>query len=275
MNTDIRIKTNFLTHHKTLRLLRKIGAEGVLSLIGLWLYVAQYRPKGDISDLSPEDIAAVSLWNKDPQIFLNVLIEVGFIDETINPDGSIKRVIHDWEEHNKFCYFAPERSEIARKNVEKRWKKKVEKSESYTNRITNCNTDCNTPIPIPIPNPNTKEKEYINNKSCIEEKDNYTQLSKESFVSSNTVNFDENSSSFKGIEKYLQKWKEAFPLVDVDGEIRQMEAWIASVPKTRWKKDWKRFIVNWLSREQDRAEIRSAKQKTKKIEWEEYFKEAL
>ncbi|MEM3449648.1 MAG: hypothetical protein QXP38_12390 [Nitrososphaerota archaeon] len=68
MNTDIRIKTTFLTHHKT-RLKRKLGTEGVLSLIALWLYVAQYRPDGYISDLEPEDSVAVSVLAQRPMSF--------------------------------------------------------------------------------------------------------------------------------------------------------------------------------------------------------------
>jgi hypothetical protein len=56
----------------------------------------------------------------------------------------------------------------------------------------------------------------------------------------------------------MQLWKEAYPLVNVEQEIKQMEAWVISQPKSRWKKDWKRFITSWLAREQDRAEIRAS-----------------
>jgi DNA-binding MarR family transcriptional regulator len=134
-------------------------------------------------------------------------------------------------------------------------------------------------------NRNSYRNSYSIDSSCIQFSDenfmlsNSNSLEEKFFSESNNQNgkiyFDERTSSFSGIEKYLQKWKEAYPLVDIEGEIKQMEAWVASVPRTRWKKDWKRFIVNWLSREQDRAEIRNAKQKTKKNEWDEYFQEAL
>lgn len=123
MNTDIRIKTTFLTHHKTIRLRRKLGPEGVLSLIALWLYVAQYRPDGDISDLAPEDVAAVSMWEKDPYHFFGTLIEVGFVDECLNSDGSVARKIHDWGDHNAFAARGRERAINAKINALKRWGK--------------------------------------------------------------------------------------------------------------------------------------------------------
>jgi len=121
MNTDIRLKTSFLAHHKTLKLKKKLGPEGVLSLIALWLYVAQYRPDGDISDISIEDLAAVSMWEKDPNHFVNTLIEVGFIDESLTPEGAIKRTIHDWKEHNAYAAGEYSRKIKATINTIKRW----------------------------------------------------------------------------------------------------------------------------------------------------------
>jgi len=40
MNTDFRIATNFKTNRKRLKLQRKLGPEGVLSLLDLWGAVA-------------------------------------------------------------------------------------------------------------------------------------------------------------------------------------------------------------------------------------------
>jgi len=71
--------------------------------------------------------------------------------------------------------------------------------------------------------------------------------------------FDEETYTFKGIEPFIDKWKSAYPAVNVETEIKQMESWVMSQPKTRWKKNWKRFITGWLSREQERQEFRKAK----------------
>lgn len=71
--------------------------------------------------------------------------------------------------------------------------------------------------------------------------------------------FDEETYTFKGIEPFINKWKSAYPAIDVETEIKQMESWVMSQPKTRWKKNWKRFITGWLAREQERQEFRKAK----------------
>ena len=75
--------------------------------------------------------------------------------------------------------------------------------------------------------------------------------------------FDEETYSFKGIEPFINKWREAYPAVNLESKIKQMESWVMAQPKTRWKKNWKRFIMNWLSREQEKAEMRSAHKQKK------------
>lgn len=45
---------------------------------------------------------------------------------------------------------------------------------------------------------------------------------------------------------------EAFPAVDVPGEIRRAEAWLVANPKNK-KSDGGRFLTGWLTRAQDRA----------------------
>jgi len=56
-----------------------------------------------------------------------------------------------------------------------------------------------------------------------------------------------------GITKQqLDLWKENFPAVDVDTELKSASAWLDGNRKNR-KTDVKRFLVNWLKRQQDRA----------------------
>jgi len=50
----------------------------------------------------------------------------------------------------------------------------------------------------------------------------------------------------------VEKWQQAYPAVDVLSELRRMEAWASANPVNR-KSNWQRFIVNWLTRAQDRA----------------------
>ena len=50
----------------------------------------------------------------------------------------------------------------------------------------------------------------------------------------------------------VEQWQQAYPAVDVLSELRRMETWASANPVNR-KSNWQRFIVNWLTRAQDRA----------------------
>jgi len=60
--------------------------------------------------------------------------------------------------------------------------------------------------------------------------------------------FNKTTFKFENIPKEkLNKWKEAFPLINIEVEIKKMEAWLTANPE-RLKKNYERFIVNWLGR---------------------------
>jgi len=65
--------------------------------------------------------------------------------------------------------------------------------------------------------------------------------------------FDYDASRFREVPPDLvEQWQQAYPAVDVLSELRRMEAWASANPLNR-KSNWQRFIVNWLTRAQDRA----------------------
>ncbi len=65
--------------------------------------------------------------------------------------------------------------------------------------------------------------------------------------------FDYDAGRFHQVSPDLiEKWQQAYPAVDVLSELRRMEAWASANPVNR-KSNWQRFIVNWLTRAQDRA----------------------
>lgn len=56
-------------------------------------------------------------------------------------------------------------------------------------------------------------------------------------------------------------WKETYPAVDIEQEIRRMAAWLDSNPTRRkTRRGINRFINSWLSREQDRGGSKSQKE---------------
>ena len=71
-----------------------------------------------------------------------------------------------------------------------------------------------------------------------------------------------NDGSTHGVtESKVNTWKELFPAVDVKQELNKMRAWSDANPsKRKTKRGVERFIVNWLSREQDKGRSRNAPQ---------------
>jgi len=62
------------------------------------------------------------------------------------------------------------------------------------------------------------------------------------------ITFNNQTFKFENIPKEkIEKWKEAFLNCNVDIELKKMEAWLAANPERR-KKNYEKFIVNWLAR---------------------------
>lgn len=62
-------------------------------------------------------------------------------------------------------------------------------------------------------------------------------------------------------ESKASTWQKLFPAVDVKQELNKMRAWSDANPsKRKTKRGVERFIVNWLSREQDKGRSRNAPQ---------------
>lgn len=114
---DIRLDTKFFQHPKTMKLYRRLGAEGVLSLFRLWLWAAENRPTGYLLGLSSEDIDLIAGGQTRPDptdqnqtvSFCQLAKEYGWIDtegETL--------VLHEWNQYNPWVADAPNRSDKAR-----------------------------------------------------------------------------------------------------------------------------------------------------------------
>ena len=72
------------------------------------------------------------------------------------------------------------------------------------------------------------------------------------------ISFDFTTLEWTGITKdQVIMWENAYPDMDVvDILTKKMPAWMDANPRKAKKKNYKRFIVNWLSRQQDAIEKR-------------------
>ncbi len=97
MNVDYRVKIGFFRHYKTRKLERELGSDGVLALIKIWEYAAEFRPDGDLSGMEDDDIELSIMWS-DGRPLMPVLKKIGFVD---GEAGEYR--LHDWKEHNSWA----------------------------------------------------------------------------------------------------------------------------------------------------------------------------
>ena len=191
MNSDYRISVGFFRHHKTRKLQKRLGSDGVLALLKLWGYAAEFRSDGNLSEMSAEDIELAIDWMKETPL-IATLVEIGFVD---GQEG--RYCLHEWGIHNPWACVDEARSDsgrlsgLFRKNpiaaqefkakgrtgitkeeyeIAKKMRNPCDRSanaqDSSANRTANAPispapapTPAPTPIPIPTPIPTPAPKE--------------------------------------------------------------------------------------------------------------------
>lgn len=93
----------------------------------------------------------------------------------------------------------------------------------------------------------------IDNIINMNDKQNQLKANSDSFLNkninkNNNIYFNGKTFKFENIPREkIDKWCKAFPIIDVEQELKKMEAWLSANPKRR-KKNYEKFIVNWLLR---------------------------
>lgn len=128
-------------------------------------------------------------------------------------------------------------------NVYKR-NKKLELFQQHSNNI-----------PIEIEKEIDKDKEDIDNiyieHGPIENSPLQEPKKEEKVIITIVLN---DNSEYEITETMINEWQPLFQAIDVLTELRKMKAWcIANVQKRKTKKGINRFIVNWLSKAQDKG----------------------
>lgn len=140
---DFRVALDFLDHPKTVKLKSTVGAEGVFCLMRLWAFAGNYRPRGLLTGMNPQDIAIAAKWSEDANQFVSALLDSKFLDKLKN---GVYR-LHNWKLRQGYLYRKPERRERARKGGKARQAK-------VDNDLRSAKTpNKHTPSPSPSPSP--------------------------------------------------------------------------------------------------------------------------
>lgn len=92
MNIYYRVKIGFFNELKTKKLKRRLGIESVIAILKLWGYAAEFRPDGNLSGMTDEDIELSVGWD-DARPLMPTLAALGFVDGS---NGEYR--LHDWAE---------------------------------------------------------------------------------------------------------------------------------------------------------------------------------
>jgi len=103
----------------------------------------------------------------------------------------------------------------------------------------------------------SKETITKENNTTVQSKKNIPYLKKKE---EEKINFNFDKGEWENITlKDIAGWEEAYPACDVKVELAQMREWCIANPKKAKKKNYRRFITNWLSRSQERGGTKKKK----------------
>ena len=155
MNTDIRIDVGFLDHWKTDTIIAECGADGVLSLMRIWIFTAQNKPDGRLVGVKAEAIERIAKWRGEPGKLFSALVELHFLER--DSDGIW--CIHDWKRHNPYAAEAEWRHERAKKANAARRNKENQHDFATSALEASNSTATSPPLPPPPPPPPPPPKE--------------------------------------------------------------------------------------------------------------------
>jgi len=278
MTSDARISTGLPGHPKTKKLIRRVGAAGAWHLVCLFLWTADNRSDGALTGMSDEDIELAVDWTGEEGAFVRELVTVGFLDGV---EG--ERSIHDWEEHNPWAAGSDARSEKSRYAALCKQHGRAEaarKMPEYAARLlaavpnSASGTATGTPVALPkpatglplaesgsapspslSPSPSPSPKKEPDGSFCAEPESGSDAAALPTVVLIPLID----GSDFAVKAPEVQEWQQAFPSVDVVGELLRARIWCKDNPtKRKTAKGVRRFLSGWLGKEQDRGGSKSS-----------------
>lgn len=184
MATDIRIDVEFFGHPKTVKLRHRLGLEGIISLLKLWMWAAKNRPEGTLYSMDKEDVEISAGWEGEPGAFTDALIALRWLD--VEGEGTeTTYILHDWQDHNEWVAGAVNRGDRARfarmaatypalyRELVSQGRESITRAEYLSltkdaptqilnGPLTNVNAPSTPPpvpppVPVPVPDPNKKD----------------------------------------------------------------------------------------------------------------------
>jgi hypothetical protein len=221
------------------RLMRRLkeSKRGTIGLLeGMWLAVGKNCPRGDIGKFSNEEIAIMCDWEGDADELVNALVDCGWLDVC-----SVERlVVHDWHDHCPTYV----KGGLTTRGQE------IAIAIPYSPRLEPQAIAIGSEPVSTYPNQVLPSQTKPILSSCSE-------LSQAAEPVDASLVFEcvgKNGGTWNPSLKMIDQFREWYPTVDVDGELRKAAAWHASNPKQRKTKSGiQAFLNSWLTRATNRA----------------------
>jgi len=117
-----------------------------------------------------------------------------------------------------------------------------------------------------------KRTPIIDNSTLHNNKVNNNKVNNKTPSPTPKIEFDFSEKKFLNISiEDKAGWRDAFPAVDIEQELRRMREWLLANP-TKKKSNYRKFITNWLSRQQDKGGTKSSYEEKRKKKLDDWVK---
>jgi hypothetical protein len=260
------MKRGTVTHRKVRRLASLLGIPR-LHAAGLWgatlEYVAEHAPSGDVTD-HLDAIAAACDW-PDEATLVEALVSARNID--VLEDG--RHLIHGWSEHAedsvhtrlacKGEWFADgTKPSVKRLNSEQRDRANQKLGDAPPPSLHNVAQRCvaydkkaHVPSPSPSPSPSPPPSPSLYRDAAHPSAPTPAERGRSRSVDplrwTPELGWDGISDADRAA------WSVAYPAVDQERQLAAADQWLRANPAKAKKSLWRKFLSNWLSRQQERG----------------------
>lgn len=209
----------------------------------LWNFTADHAPRGDVGKHGDFEIAVALEWTGDPSSLIEALVVTRLLDR----HQSFRLLIHDWEDHcPRYVH-----GNLARKGLAVIDTKAERTTEATTVRTTEPTVERTT--------------SSSSSSSSSTDTATYTSPSTSSMFAPTRVAKPTRSKpkdtiawtpegGWQGIaDADRAAWAKAYPACNLERQLAAADQWLRANPKRATKSRWRAFVVNWLSRSQDRG----------------------